>query len=415
MRVLVIGAGVGGLCLAQGLLKAGIDVRIYEREPGVDSRYQGFRIGLGGAGLDALRACLPQRLHALLEASTGEIAGERVMVDQQLKVIGRLGAMYGGMATDRHVLRHLLLAGLKERIEFGKRLVEYVEQADGTVTAVFADGSTATGDLLVGADGVGSPVRRQLLPHAEVVALDGRAVLGRTPLTDRFARLVPGFGTIVRGSEVSVLLGRMEFRRPPHLAAAELAPDVELPAAGSYVRWVMFLPEGTGELPDDGWAQTRELLLKLVDGWHPDLVELIRQSDVVNSSTLTARYAKPVPHWGSRRVTLLGDAIHVMPPSGGKGANTAFRDAALLCRRLTEVERGEAELLTAVERYEREMLDHGFAAVAESLEKLPAFTSRPVEPAPNPVEPAPNAGGRQRDAAEPAAEADERAMRASTR
>lgn len=374
MRVLVIGAGLGGLCLAQGLLQAGIEVRIYEREADVNSRYQGFRIGLNGPGLDALRECLPRRLHGLLEASRGEISGERRVVDPQLNEIEQFGAMERGMVTDRHVLRHLLVAGLGDRIEFGASLIVYTELSDGTVRAVFADGSSAIGDVLVGADGVGSAVRRQLLPDAQVVDLDIRAVLGRTPLTERFARLVPGLGTIVRGPDVRMMLGKMKFPRPPHLVAAELAPDVVLPTTGDYMRWVMFLPEDISSLPAD-WVVTRKLLLGLIEGWHPDLIELIWQSDVVNSSPLTSQYAKSVPHWGARRVTLLGDAIHVMPPSGGQGANTAFRDAALLCRALTAVERGQSDLLPAVESYERKMLGYGFAAVAESLEKLPIFVS----------------------------------------
>ncbi|KAA2267205.1 FAD-dependent monooxygenase [Solihabitans fulvus] len=370
---MIIGAGVGGLCLAQGLVRAGIDVRIYERESGVNSRYQGFRIGIGGAGLDALRECLPQRLHAVLDASTGEISGERRIVDEQLNLVTQLEPGYGGMATDRHVLRHLLLAGLTDRISFGKAFTAYEELADGTVRATFADGSTATGDLLVGADGVGSPVRRQLLPDAEIVDVPGSGVLGRTELTERFAALVPGFGTIVKGPGVTMLLGKMAFRRPPHLAAADLAPEVVLPRTTSYLRWSMSLPAGA--TPAD-WTVAHEQVCDLVEGWHPDLVELVRQADATNSSPLTIRYAKPVAHWGTRTVTLLGDAVHVMPPSSGKGANTAFRDAALLCRRLIEVDRGAERLLPAVQAYELAMLDHGFAAVADSVASLSTFATR---------------------------------------
>ncbi|MGW2378451.1 FAD-dependent oxidoreductase, partial [Kitasatospora sp. NPDC001683] len=81
------------------------------------------------------------------------------------------------------------------------------------------------------------------------------------------------------------------------------------------------------------------------------------------------------PHWGgTRRVTLLGDAIHPMPPSGGQGANTALRDAALLSRSLAAVQRDEAELPAAVAQYELRMLDYGFTAVTESLQHLPDFT-----------------------------------------
>ncbi|MFD5461906.1 FAD-dependent oxidoreductase [Kitasatospora sp. NPDC127059] len=375
MKVLVAGAGIGGLCLAQGLVRAGIDVRVFEREAAADSRYQGFRIGLDAPGLAALRQCLPPRLHGLLEAVTGPLAGERRVVDEQLTEIRRLGRTDGGTAADRHVLRQLLLSGLADRVEFGRAVVGYQELADGRVAARLADGDTVEGDLLVGADGVGSAVRRQLLPGARVVALPGNSVLGRTPMTERLAALVPGAGTLVQGAGVSLLIGRMEFRRPPRSAAAELAPEVELPDTTSYLRWVAMLPEPLDAPagPAD-WAGVRDRLLTLIDDWHPDLVELVRRSDAGNSSPLTIRYAEPVPHWGTGPVTLLGDAIHPMPPSAGQGANTALRDAELLCRSLTAVHRGEAEPATAVEEYELLMLDRGFAAVADGLARLPEFT-----------------------------------------
>ncbi|MFF2078650.1 FAD-dependent oxidoreductase [Kitasatospora sp. NPDC058162] len=373
MKVLVAGAGIGGLCLAQGLVRAGIDVRVFEREGGADSRYQGFRIGLDAPGLAALRECLPSRLHGLLEAVTGPLAGERRLVDQQLTELSRLGPTEGGTAADRHVLRQLLLAGLGDRVEFGRAVVGYRERPDGRVEARFADGSGVVGDLLVGADGVGSAVRRQLLPGAEVTAVPGSALLGRTPMTERLGALVPGAGTLVQGPGASLLIGRMDFRRPPRLAAAELAPEVELPDTGSYLRWVVMLPEPLAA-GSSSWAEVRDRLLDLIHDWHPDLVELVRRSDVGNSSPLTIRYAEPVPHWGTGPVTLLGDAVHAMPPSAGQGANTAFRDAARLCRSLTAVHRGEAELIATVEEYELEMLDRGFAAVADGLARLPDFT-----------------------------------------
>ncbi|MFF7990635.1 FAD-dependent oxidoreductase [Kitasatospora xanthocidica] len=374
MRVLVAGAGLGGLCLAHGLLKAGVDVRVLEREDGPDSRGQGFRIALNGHGLAALHACLPERLHALLAAVSGPLAGERRVVDEQLRELRRLGGVDAGTATDRHVLRGLLLAGLDGHVAYGSAVTGYTERADGTVEARLGDGGSAVGDLLVGADGVGSAVRRQLLPGARVVSVPGNAVLGRSPLTERSAALVPGYGMVVQGTGASMLLGRMEFRRPPRLAAAELAPGVRLPDPGNYLRWVVMPTEPLPAGPRP-WETVQAELLARLDGWHPDLLDLVRNADAVNSTPLTVRYAEPVPHWaGSRRVTLLGDAIHAMPPSGGQGANTALRDAALLARTLTAVQRGTAELPAAVGQYEQTMLEYGFAAVAESLERLPDVT-----------------------------------------
>lgn len=362
MRVAIIGAGVGGLCLAQGLVKAGVDVRVYERDTAVDSRYQGFRIGIGGIGLESLRTCIAPRLHPLLDAATGELSGTRRIVDTHLEPLGELPPLHGAMATDRRVLRYLLLGGLDHVVEFGKRLDHYTELPDGRVRADFTDGTSVTADLLVGADGVNSAVRHQLLPHADHGIAGFGGVLGRTTLTDEYAALVPGFGTVVRGENVTLMLGKMRFRRPPHEAAAELAPDVWLPPTDSYLRWAMLLPPEVDRAGDD----MRDLVGDLIGDWHPTLRKLVREADAANDLG-TLRYAKPVPHWETRPVTLLGDAIHVMPPSAGLGANTAFLDAATLVRELTTGD----PLLTAVERYEHTMLDHGFTAVRASLGSTP--------------------------------------------
>jgi 2-polyprenyl-6-methoxyphenol hydroxylase-like FAD-dependent oxidoreductase len=75
----------------------------------------------------------------------------------------------------------------------------------------------------------------------------------------------------------------------------------------------------------------------------------------------------PVVPWPATNITLLGDAIHTMTPGQGVGANTALRDAALLCHELTAAARGEKTLLEAVGDYEAEMLPYGTARVAESL------------------------------------------------
>jgi len=362
MRVVIIGAGVGGLCLAQGLVQAGVDVRVYERDTAVDSRYQGFRIGIGGPGLDSLRACLAPRLHPLLDAATGELSGARRIVDTQLEPLGEMEPLYGAMATDRRVLRYLLLGGLDDIVEFGKRLDHYTELPDGQVRADFTDGTSVTADLLVGADGVNSAVRHQLLPHAEHATGGFGGVLGRTTLTDTYAALVPGFGTIVRGENVTLMLGKMRFHRPPHEAAAQLAPDVWLPPTDSYLRWAMLLPPEIDRTGDD----MRDVVGDLIGDWHPTLRDLVRDATAANDLG-ALRYAKPVPHWGTRPVTLLGDAIHVMPPSAGLGANTAFLDAATLVRELTSGD----PLLAAVERYEHTMLRHGFDAVRVSVESAP--------------------------------------------
>lgn len=93
-------------------------------------------------------------------------------------------------AVDRITLRHLLLSGLGGSVHFGKTFTRY-EQHGSTVTAFFDDGSSATGDLLVGADGVNSAVRRQFIPHAKRVPTEALSTALRFPLTDQTRSWVP--------------------------------------------------------------------------------------------------------------------------------------------------------------------------------------------------------------------------------
>ncbi|WP_433680288.1 FAD-dependent oxidoreductase [Nocardia sp. CA-119907] len=370
MRVSIVGAGLGGLCLAQGLRGAGIEAEVYERDPAITARFQGYRLVLNPGGFEALRGCLPQRWHPLLDAIVGDAYGERLILDPQLNQVGALGPGRTGIVVDRHVLRHLLLTGLP--VHTGAALTGYDLLADGQVEARFADRDPVTADLLVGADGVGSAVRSVLSPQTTPTDTGVRFVIGRTPLTDRFAGLSRAFGSKIAGDGVSLLLGAMRFRTPPKEAAEALAPEVTLPDIRDYVRWAMILPPN-GSL---GTATPQEAVLSRMPGWHPDLRALIEQADPDNSTLLSIRVVEPGERWAPGPVTLLGDAIHATSPTRGNGANTALRDADLLRRCLT----GGRDLLSAVGDYERQMFEYGAEAVRFSLEALPAIASQ-TEPA----------------------------------
>jgi len=356
MRVSVVGAGLGGLALAQGLRGAGIEADVFERDPGIVARFQGYRLVLNLTGFQAVRDCLPTRWHPLLDEIVMDASAEQLVLDPQLNEIGRLGAGRTGIVVDRQVLRHLLLTG-------------YDVLADGKVQARFAHRDPATADLLVGADGVTSAVRGVLSPQTTPTDTGVRFVIGRTPLTDEFAGLSKAYGSKITGDGVSLLLGAMRFRTPPKQAAEQLAPEVTLPDIGDYVRWAMILPPN-GSLED---LTVQDAVLSRMEGWHPELRALIEQADPENSTLLSIRVVQPGARWASGPVTLLGDAIHATSPTGGNGANTALRDADLLRRCLTEANEGRQDLLSAVDDYERQMFEYGAEAVRSSLDKLPAF------------------------------------------
>jgi 2-polyprenyl-6-methoxyphenol hydroxylase-like FAD-dependent oxidoreductase len=104
---------------------------------------------------------------------------------------------------------------------------------------VFADGTDDVGDLVVGADGAFSRVRRQLHPDIGLVRSELVAAMGRTPASNRFAPFSSGGGAMIQGPGLNLTVGPMLFRTPPAVAAPEL------PATEDYLRWQLMLPRTT--------------------------------------------------------------------------------------------------------------------------------------------------------------------------
>lgn len=375
MRILVIGAGLGGLALAQGLTKAGIDVQVYEKDPAIVARFQGYRIGLQPYGWDALRTCLPAELYDLAERTSGDLIGPGLLFDEQLNLLssGEIGPPEDARVVDRNVFRHVLFSGLQDRVHFGRKLARFDELPGGRVRVVFTDGSEDVGDVLVGADGGFSAVRTQLKPEIGYLPSDLTGAMGRTPLTEQFRKMVSGRGTMIKGPHLTLMLGRMEFRTLP----VDVSPA--LPPTTSYVRWVLLLPPNhPASRPTDTPPDVREVVLGLMDGWHQDTTDLINQSDANSSAIGSAPLLdRPVTEWDAERVTLLGDAAHLTIASGGNGANTALRDAAELTRRLS----GDEDLVTTMRSYQKEMLEYGNEAVEFGKENQKNFVpeSAPAE------------------------------------
>ena len=100
--------------------------------------------------------------------------------------------------------------------------------------------------------------------------------------------------------------------------------------------------------------------------WHPALRRMIERTPPSHLGLNPLRTAVPHAHWGTRPVTLLGDAVHAMVPPREHGATTTLRGALLLAQRLIGVSEGEKSVIAALQAYETEMLPHAFKAVSES-------------------------------------------------
>jgi salicylate hydroxylase len=396
--VVIVGGGLGGLCLAQGLKQAGIAVAVYERDRTPDDRLQGYRIHIEPQGNLALAACLPPALFNRYLATSGPGgSGYRIATDQ-LQELLFFSAPASADATDRTklslsvsriTLRQILLSGLEDSVHFDKRFTHYQETPDGRVTAFFDDGTNATGDLLVGSDGGRSRVRAQLLPTTQTVATGTVAIMGKLALTEDVRRLlIPGRfdgATSVLGPRGHAMFAAIHERGnganqafqalgDQHNAASDRDGGLLFDDLSDYLFWALIARQEKYPFRNepqqlDG-AALQTVALAMIEGWHPHLQQLVRQADPATIICKPLYSSQPIKQWATGRVTLLGDAIHSMPPTRGIGGNTALRDAQLLCRNLIAVKTGEQSLLQAVGDYERRMIKYGFAAVRSSLQAL---------------------------------------------
>lgn len=381
MRVIVIGAGIGGLALAQALTTAGIEVAVHDRDPEV-SATGGYRLHLDRHACAALRRGLPPPLfQALLGSSAGPQAWRRFgILDHRLRLLAteRRAEDDDALLIGRVPLRRLLTHGLPE-LRFGAEFTHHETHADGRVTAHFADGSTDRGDLLVGADGVGSRVATALAgrPTSAPVGLSG--IAGRTPLTDG----APVPGVLLAGPALAFSADGVAVFLSVHDPAAGTVVDpatcVQVPAdvePGDLVWGVTALDE---RLPADVRVRDEDGLraaaLDVLGGWAPALRAIVAAQKPATAQSRTVAHfrfhaADPdsdLTPWPSGVVTALGDAVHAMPPTGGRAAATAVRDADLLASRLVEAASGATTIPLAVQAYERAMPGYARDAVRESL------------------------------------------------
>jgi 2-polyprenyl-6-methoxyphenol hydroxylase-like FAD-dependent oxidoreductase len=396
LDVAIIGGGIGGLCLAQGLQKAGIPVQVYERDEASSSRPQGFRIHISPEGSRALHQCLHQGLWDIIDLTGGDFGQGFAMLTEQLEellsIVDR-GSSIDPVACHRSIsritLRSVLLSGLEDNVHFGKRFLRYEEIDKGRVAAYFEDGSVAEASILIGADGVNSPVRKQYLPHAEPVHTGVIGVAGKVPLTDGVLALAPhqlldGPLLIIPPQQASLFMAIWKRSRASSEILRRLAMDGDAAEEDDYLilglaarAEYLGLHDAPRTVPG---SELKQILRRGVRNWHPDLRKLAETVDESEMMANPLRTSRRIKAWPTTRITLLGDAIHSMTPFRGIGANVALRDAALLCTKLVEAAQGQRPVLDAVHEYEDAMRGYAFEAVEASLQSMEHAITRKQNP-----------------------------------
>jgi 2-polyprenyl-6-methoxyphenol hydroxylase-like FAD-dependent oxidoreductase len=387
LKVAIIGAGVGGLCLAQGLKRSGVVVEVFERDPSPTSPVEGYRLSISPTGSRSLKACLPEAIFEKLTMLAAEPSRSVTFLDHRLNRLLAIDLPHtdrheleAERPIDRRTLHRVLLEGLDDVVRFGKKFVSFEDGTDGRVSARFADGTATAADLIIGADGANSTVRRQLLPEAQRIETGIVAIGGKTPLNEEVRSLAPS--AVMRGP--ALILGpRGCFMFASAVQYDDLAASVDNGASGrdrdEYVTWGFSghrhrfnVPGKVEDLEGD---ELKRLVDRLTVDWNRNLRGLVQKSNPETVHSFSVKTSVPIRPWKTRNVTLLGDALHNMPPYRGVGGNAALWDAALLCDTLVAVDRRDQPLMPALANYERRMIDQGFRFVRASLDNTSRFHS----------------------------------------
>ena len=341
MKAIIVGAGIGGLTAGLSLHAAGIDVAVFERSD--DVRELGVGLNLLPPAVAELAALgLLEALDAVA-VRTGTLIltnrqGQRILSDPRGL---DAGAPVPQFSVHRGHLQRVLLDALRQRagsavVRVDRQLDHFEQDRDG-VQARFIDASgtiveTASGDVLIGADGIRSAVRAQLVPGEGEPLWNGSMMWrGAT----EWPVFLDGRTMIVAGGNAAKLViypigpGRTAATRLTNWAVVVggVAPPGSTP------------PRPATHL--DVWSQParRDELAPHVSRFDSEVVDitgLVAATNPIYEYPMCDR--EPLPRWTVGRVTLLGDAAHAMYPMGSNGATQAIIDAAHLGRHLGSCE-----------------------------------------------------------------------------
>ena len=316
MKALLIGGGIGGLTTAIALEKAGIDTSVYEAAPEIRAVGAGIwmatnamqvfdRLGLASdvvaAGLPLERICISDNRLRIIQNT------EMQMIRDQFG--------YSITSIARSRLQEVLLKNYGKTINLAKHCTRFEQNGYG-VTAYFNDGSSAQGDILIGADGIHSAVRQQMYPDARLrysgqtcwrgiasIQLDAPLDKACLEAWGKTARL--GF-SVLSSSEV-------------YWFAVQKAPRGEKDP-----------PTGIKQKLQERYAGFNQPI--------PDIIAATPEEKIIRNDIIDLN---PIKKWHHGRVCLIGDAAHAMTPNMGQGGGQAVEDAWVLSQILKDAKTPE--------------------------------------------------------------------------
>lgn len=347
-KILIAGAGLGGLAAASCLTKAGHRVEVYEQAPQIGEIGAGIQISANamhvlrdlGLEADIRRVGVHPGAYVFRLHDTGEEIQRFNLAEDHERTHG---APYTQMhRADFHdILANRARQDNPDVLRLNKRATGFVEDDKG-VELKFADGTSARGDLLIGADGLKSVVRRQILGDA-VATYTGDAAWRITVPIERLPK--PHLERVM-----SVFMGP-----GGHAVCYYLRGGALLNFVGIVETEEVFEESWTMKFP---W----ERLKADYAGWHPALQAVIDNADKDQCFRWSLHNRPPVMTWSTARATLLGDAAHPTLPYLAQGAVMSIEDGAVLARTLAM----EPTIPAALKRYERNRVERTARVVNQS-------------------------------------------------
>lgn len=338
-RIAIVGAGIGGLTLAAELRRRGLNPKVYEQT--LELREVGAAVALSANATRFLRDRIG--IGAELASVSADVDGLVFRDGRDGHVVGRLlsrqeyheraGAPYYGV--HRADLQQLLKNAVgQDSIHLGKKCVQVSDNRDSIVLN-FADGDAVEADLVIGADGIRSMLRREMLGY------DDAQFSG----TYGWRGIVPP--------------GKIPSLPDPESIQFWMGPGGHLLhyPIGSGEQNFLLVRRHKGPWNDKSWVVPAEENehIKAFKDWHPTVEEMIGEAPAKDRWALFTR--PPLQRWSSGRITLMGDAAHAMVPHHGQGANQSIEDAIVLADCLVEGLENRTGWDAARQRYESLRVD----------------------------------------------------------